>query len=353
MAKYKIHGPQDAINYAPKRKVMVTGATGFLGGVLARDLIVRGFDVIGIGRNRDKGHSLIAFGADFRRLEPADSTAINEAMRGVDVVVHCGGLEAHWGRRKDFTLANVVGTNNVIDACINNSVQRLVHISTPCVVSRFAHQINLNESEPAPSSFVSEYARSKWIAEESVRGVDPNALETVILRPKALYGPGDSNLFPKIMDAALNGHLRIIGDGTALSNFTHIHDVIQSIRLAMDKPEAVGNTYFITGGEDLRTWDVLGDLLEGLDVPRTTRSLSISKAMKIGRSMEWTWRLCHKSGEPPLTRNLAGIFGFSQTLDISAARRDLGYRPRISVANGINGLIEWHEMDRRANSARA
>lgn len=344
MADIGFHARLDSIESFARRKVLVTGATGFLGGAVSRDLIVRGFDVIGTGRNRDKGISLVAAGIDFRSIDLADRKSLDEAMRGVDVVVHCGALAAPWGRRKAFWDSNVVGTQNVIGACLSQSVSRLVHISTPSVVSSFEDQFCLDESEPAPSSFVSEYARSKWFAEEEIRAVDANALETVILRPRAIYGPGDINLLPRILDAARKGRLPIIGDGAALCNITHIDDVVQSIRLAMEKSQAVGRTFFITGGEDLNLSDVVNDVLKTFDAPLPTRTMSVSKAMMMGRTLEWLWSVCRLAGEPPVTRYTVGQFAYSQTLDISAARCALGYRPRVAAAEGIRRLIERREM---------
>ena len=237
----------------PKKDIaLVTGATGFLGQAVTKDLIARGYQVRAVGRNREKGRHLQSIGAEFLTMDVRDGVAINRATQNVDVAVHCAAVAAPWGDRNEFRSTNVDGTRNIIEGCLHNSVRRMVYVSTASVVSQFSDQLDINENMPAPRHFVSEYAKTKWLAEEEVRKIPVRELQTVILRPKAIYGPGDNNIFPRIIKAARIGRLPMIGDGCAITNITHISDAVSGIRLALECPNATGRTDFITGGEEVR-----------------------------------------------------------------------------------------------------
>ena len=325
-----------------KDKALVTGATGFLGQAVTKDLIAIGYEVRAVGRNQEKGQHLQSVGAEFCPVDIRDAFAINRALHGIDLVIHCAAVASPWGSKKEFQSTNVEGTRNIINSCLDNSVRRMVYVSTPSVVSRFRHQLKLNENMPAPKSFVSEYARTKWLAEEEVRKISTRDLETVILRPKSIYAPGDNNIFPRIINAARIGRLPMIGDGSALTNITHLSDAVTGVRLALESQEAVGHTYFVTGGEEVRSWDVICRVLEGLSYPTPRKAINLSLAMKLAGTLEWVWKTFRLPEEPPLTRYAVGLLGFSQTLDIGSAKRDLGYRPVRSAREGIEELIYWH-----------
>ena len=317
--------------------ILVTGATGFLGQHLVHRLIELGQPVIATGRNIKVGLGLQAAGADFRPVDLRDRAGMIAAAEGAKAVVHSGALSSVWGRRKDFHAINVGGTENVIAACRANGVKRLVYISSPSVMTRPTAQLNLNESEPLPDKHVSIYSETKRLGEELVHQAAAASadLETVILRPKAIYGPGDTAIFPRLIKAASKGRLPIIGDGNTITNLTHVRDVVAAILLALKSEKAVGNTYLITGGEDVRIWDAIKEVVTRSGYKAPTRKIKIGRAMRAARVLEWVWRTLHLPGEPPLTTYTAGILGLSQTYDISAARRDLGYEPSVRLEEGI------------------
>ncbi len=316
---------------------MVTGATGFLGQHLVRRLIELDQPVRATGRSLKVGLALQAAGADFRPVDLRDHAGMIAAAEGVSAIVHSGALSSVWGRRKDFHAINVGGTENVIAACRENAVKRLVYISSPSVMTRPIAQWNLNESEPLPEKHVSVYSETKRLGEELVHqaAAEGAGLETVILRPKAIYGPGDTAIFPRLIKAASKGRLPIIGDGDTITNLTHVRDVVSAILLALKSEKAVGHTYLITGGEDIRIWDAITEVVTRSGYEAPTRHIKIGRAMRAARVLEWLWRTLHLPGEPPLTTYTAGILGLSQTYDISAARRDLGYEPEVPLAEGI------------------
>jgi len=317
--------------------VLVTGATGFLGQHLVRRLIEIGQPVRATGRNLRIGLALQAEGADFRPVDLRDRPGMLTAMKGIEAVVHSGALSSVWGRRKDFHAINVGGTENVIAACLAEGVKRLVYISSPSVMTRPIAQLDLNESEPLPDEHVSVYSETKRLGEEVVHQVAASAsgLETVILRPKAIYGPGDTAIFPRLLNAASKNRLPIIGDGSTVTNLTHVRDVVAATLLALKSDKAVGNTYIVTGGEEVRIWDVIKDVVTRSGYKAPSRKIPVRRAMRVAGVLEWLWRTLHLPGEPPLTTYTAGILGLSQTYDISAARRDLGYEPRVPLAEGI------------------
>lgn len=316
--------------------VLVTGATGFLGQHLVRRLLDLGQQVRATGRSLRIGLELRAGGADFRPVDLRDLAGMIAAMEGVEAVVHSGALSTVWGSRRDFHAINVGGTENVIAACLQHRVKRLIYVSSPSVMTRAEAQWNLKESDPLPDEHVSLYSETKRLGEDVVRqAANASTLETVILRPKAIYGPGDTAIFPRLIKAASKGRLPIVGDGDTVTNLTHVRDVVQAILLALTSKKAAGNTYVITGGEEVRIWDVISEIVtrSGYEAPR--RKIPINRAMRIASVLEWVWRTFRLPGEPPLTTYTAGILGLSQTYDISAARRDLGYEPSVPLSEGI------------------
>jgi nucleoside-diphosphate-sugar epimerase/glyoxylase-like metal-dependent hydrolase (beta-lactamase superfamily II) len=317
--------------------ILVTGATGFLGQHLVRRLIELGQPVRATGRNLRIGLDLQAAGAEFRPVDLRDRPGMMAAMNGIAAVVHSGALSSVWGRREDFHAINVGGTENVIAACRAQGVKRLVYISSPSVMTRPIAQLDLKESEPLPDQHVSVYSETKRLGEERVHQVaaDASGLETVILRPKAIYGPGDTAIFPRLLKAASKNRLPIIGDGNAVTNLTHVRDVVAAILLALKSDKAVGNIYVVTGGEDVRIWDVIKDVVARSGFKPPTRTIPIGRAMRAARVLEWIWRVFRLPGEPPLTTYTAGILGLSQTYDIGAARQDLGYEPSVTMKEGI------------------
>lgn len=319
--------------------ILVTGATGFLGGHLARALLNRDIPVRVTGRNVPAGMRLAKLGADFRPVDLRDRESMLSVCEGVEAVVHSGALSSAWGAYRDFYDINVKGTRNVIDACAQNGVERLVHISSPSVMTRFEPQLKLKESDPLPDTFVSPYSETKKLAEDLVNEAIAAGQKAVILRPKAIYGPGDNAIFPRLILAASKGRLPIIGAGDTQTDLTHVDDVVSAILLALESEKAVGKTYVITGSEDVRIWDVISELVTrlGHDVP--SKRLTLKKAMRVARILEMAWKVLPLPGEPPLTQYTVGILGITQTYDTTAAKTDLGYEPKMSLEEGMESVL--------------
>lgn len=320
-------------------QILVTGATGFLGGHMARTLLSRGVSVRVTGRNVRAGMKLSRLGADFRPVDLRDRPSMMSVCEGIDSVVHSGALSSAWGAYRDFYDINVEGTQNVIDGCKKWGVKRLVHISSPSVMTRPEPQFDLKESDPLPETFVSFYSATKKLAEDRVNAAGEQGMNTVILRPKAIYGPGDNAIFPRLIKAASKHRLPIIGAGDTLTDLTHVDDVVQAITLALEKDEALGKTYVVTGSEAVKIWDVITQVVTGLGHEAPSKRYSLKKAIVVAKILESVWKVLRLRGEPPLTQYTVGILGISQTYDTTAIRTELGYEPKISLEDGIKSVL--------------
>lgn len=314
-------------------KILVTGGTGFLGQHLAHTLLSQSHNVTILGRDFSRSRAVIAAGARPLVVDLRDRVATIAACAESDVVYHVGALSAPWGRRADFYAINVDGTANIVAGCQRHHVQRLIYVSSPSVVFDGRDQHALTEAAPYPRRFASIYSLTKKLGEDLVNHAASIDLPTVILRPKAIFGPGDTTLLPRLIDAARRGRLPQIGDGHNLVDLTYVENVVQALVLALDASAAVGRTYTITNDEHVPLWAVIRTVLRHQGLATRLRLVPLALALVTARLMEARATLL--GGEPLLTRYSAAILARTQTYDISAARRDLAYTPRVTVAEGI------------------
>lgn len=316
--------------------ILVTGATGFLGQHLAQALLEKGHTVHQMGRNFTQVNGLVQRGAIAVQADLRDAAAVTMACANINAVYHVGALSAPWGKEADFHAINVGGTQAVLVGCLMHNVQRLVYVSSPSVVFDGHDQYNVTEDVPYPRRFASVYSLTKKLGEDLVNQ-SSTKLETIILRPKAIFGPGDQALLPRLIAAARQGRLPQIGTGRNLVDLTYVENVVYALLLALDAEAAVGKTYTITNDEHISLWEVIYTVLQQLDLPTNLRKISLPVALAAARAMEWQAALTGK--EPLLTRYSAAILARTQTYDISAAKRDLGYTPCITLADGIERTL--------------
>ncbi|HEX6291977.1 MAG TPA: NAD-dependent epimerase/dehydratase family protein [Herpetosiphonaceae bacterium] len=316
--------------------ILVTGGTGFLGRHLALALLSHGHRVYLLGRNFTQAHDLLALGAQPVPVDLRDRRATIAACAGMEAVFHVGALSAPWGRRADFFAINVDGTANVIAGCRQSGVARLIYVSSPSVVFDGRDQRDLAESVPYPRRFASVYSFTKKLGEDLVNHAAATGLSTVILRPKAIFGPGDTSLLPRLIAAARAGRLPQIGDGRNLVDLTYVDNVVSALLLALDAP-TTGRTYTITNGEHVALWAVIRTVLRHLNLSTELRRVPLKLALAAAAIMEA--RAAITGREPLLTRYSAAILARTQTYDIGAARRDLRYTPQVSVAAGIRRTL--------------
>lgn len=324
-------------------KALVTGGGGFLGGQICRMLRERGDEVVALGRSAyaELDHAgITTIQADVR-----DAEAIQRACAGMDVVFHVAAIPGIWGPRKMFVDINVTGTANVIEACRLHRVPKLVFTSSPSVVFGEQPLCGVTESQPYPDRYLAHYPETKAAAERKVLAANDASLATVALRPHLIWGPGDPHLIPRVVQRAREGKLVQVGDGENLVDITYIDNAAAAHLNAADAlashSACAGKAYFISQGEPVKLWPWLNDILEQLDVPRVTKSISHATARRAGAVMEVMHRLLFPNREPRMTRFLATQLAHSHYFDISAARRDIAYDPEVSTEEGLRRLLAW------------
>jgi nucleoside-diphosphate-sugar epimerase len=322
--------------------VLVTGGTGFVGRHLVAALLREGVPVRVLGRDFAGMEAALATGAEHRAVDLRDRRGVIAACEGIETVFHIGALSAPWGKRADFAAINVGGTESVIAGCRRYGVRRLVYVSSPSVIFDGHDHIEATEALPYPHRFTSVYSLTKKLGEDRVKAAARAGLETVILRPKAIFGPGDRSLLPRLVAAAECGRLPQIGDGRNLVDLTYVENVVHALRLARTAPAdrrsaAIGHTYTITNGEHVPLWEAIRAVLRRLGLSDQLRRMPLRAALGTAGAMELRAALTGR--EPLLTRYSAAILARTQTYDITAARRDLGYEPVVSFADGMERTL--------------
>jgi nucleoside-diphosphate-sugar epimerase len=320
--------------------ILVTGGSGFLGGAVVRRLIARGDAVRSL--QRQDSPVLRDLGVDVVRADLADRDAVICAAQGCDGVIHVAAKAGVWGASEDYYRANVTGTRNVLDACLVNGIRRLVYTSTPSVIHAGGDIEGVDESVPLATHFEVAYPATKAEAERLVCAANGPELGTVALRPHLIWGPGDTQLTARILARGKAGRLRLVGQGLKRIDSIYIDNAVDAHLLALDKvaPGAVcaGKAYFITQGEPMPQRDLINGILKAGGLPPCEKSITPKAAYALGFVMEMIWRLLGRQDEPLMTRFVATQLATAHWYDISAARRDLGYQPLMSVSQGLLAL---------------
>lgn len=314
------------------KRILVTGATGFLGRHLCRHLLSHGYRVRGLGRNlvalgQLKGEGVEAVVGDF--CQPFWAA---RAVEGCEAVVHAGALSSPWGSPRQFESANVEPTADLLKVC--PSGLRFVFISTPSLYAESRDRWNIRESDPLPKRFINDYARSKSLAETLVnRAIN---LETVILRPQAIFGPGDTSLLPRFREAALRGGIPELKPGGPLVDVTNVENACHAIRRALEVGrEGIGQTFHISDGEPIQLIPFLKEVFQRLNLPFRSRVMPAGLLENLASLSEVVYRGLRLKREPRLTRYTATVLRYDRTLDLDHARTSLGYTPVISREEGL------------------
>ena len=321
-------------------KALVTGGGGFLGGAIVRRLVARGDSVRSLARGEHP--ELSRLGVECVRGDLGDGDAVHRAAAGCDVVFHVAAKAGVWGGFDDYFRVNVVGTRHVLAACRAEGVARLVYTSSPSVVFNGRDMENVDESVPYPDHHDAPYPATKAAAEREVLAANSRELAVVALRPHLIWGPGDNHLVPRIIARARSGRLRRIRtapkriDSTYIDNAAEAH-LLAADRLASGGPVA-GKAYFVSNGEPMPIWDLVNGILDAAGLPPVARSVPLWAAIAAGAAFEGVFTTFRIAAEPPMTRFVARELATSHWFDLSAARRDLGYVPRVSIAEGLQRL---------------
>jgi nucleoside-diphosphate-sugar epimerase len=322
-------------------KTLITGATGFLGGALAHRLHSMGWDVTALGRNVTKLDELEEVGLRALRADVSKKDEVLAALEGQEIVFHCAALPSPWGNFEAFYQANVIGTRNVVQACLENKVKRLVYVSTPSLYFDYDSRVGVKESDPLPKP-ISHYARTKLLAEEEIDKGFTNGLAVVSIRPRALFGEGDTVIFPRLIPRLRSGRLPILGDGENVVDLTYIQNVVDALLLCAESPAStLGKKYNISNGEPVKIWKLIERICDELGYAHPQRKITYKTANAAASALELIYSLMPYSPEPPLTRVSVSMMANSTTLDISAAKAELGYQPKISVEEGVQRFLKW------------
>ena len=320
------------------KKVLVTGATGFLGKYVVEELVEHGYQVRAFGRNRAIGQSLVNASVTFIQGDLTNQEDLTKACQEMDMVVHAGALSTVWGPWEDFYQTNVLGTKYVLEACRETNIDRLVYVSSPSIYAAPRDQLGIKESDAPQENRLNNYIRSKLASEKLFK--DYPDVSSVILRPRGLFGIGDTSILPRVLNLSQKIGIPLIGDGRQLMDMTCVENVALAIRLALETPQAAGEVYNITNGEPRAFRNLIEETLRGLGYPIRYRKIPAPLVSAISSSLECIYKSLKLKGEPALTRYTYYLLRYSQTLDISKAERDLGYRPKITISEGIEQYVQ-------------
>jgi nucleoside-diphosphate-sugar epimerase len=323
-------------------KILVTGGTGFLGKTLALRLLKLGYSVTVLGRNLTVGRELEEQGILFFQANLADSEKIINACAEQSIVFHCAALSAPWGRPKDFYNANVLGTRSITQGCLRHDVKRLIHVSSPSIYFDMTDRLNIKETDSFPALPVNHYAHTKRLAEEEVDQASAQGLPVVTIRPRALFGPGDQTILPRLIRANQRLGIPMIDNGHALIDLTYIDNAVDALLCCIDSPgNTLGKKYNITNGTPTHLSTVLQSLFQKLNLPFRPINIRYPIAYAIASLLEGLSCTVLMGKEPLFTRYTIGVLAKSQTFDISEARNELGYKPVIGIDEGLDLFADW------------
>ena len=327
-------------------RALVTGGGGFLGSALTTRLVADGHSVRVFARGDYP--TLREAGVETLRGDLRSAEAVGAAAAGMDVVFHVAAKAGYYGDAAEYDAINVVGTRNVISACRGQGVSRLVLTSTPSVVATGGGLEGATEAQPYPAKHVADYPRTKAAAEVEVLAANDveRGLSTVSLRPRGIWGPGDTQLFPRLVQWTREGRLARLGKGDPLQDFSFVDNVVDAHLLAAERlesaPEVVGGrAYFLSDGAPIGCWTMVDKVLRTAHLNGPTKTVPLAVARFLGAAMETWWAMFRLQSEPRLNRFKVAALTEPCWFDISAARADLGYEPRVGLDEGLRRLRGW------------
>lgn len=322
-------------------RILVTGASGFIGGRFARFALEQGLEVRVNGRRAEGVEHLVRRGAQFIPGDLGDAELARRLCQGVDAVVHCAGAVGTWGRYQDFHQGNVVLTENVVEGCLKEHVRRLVHLSSPSVCFTGRSRLNVSEAQ-VPRRLHDHYALTKWLAEQKVFGAQEFGLEVLALRPRLVTGAGDASIFPRLLQMQRKQRVAIVGNGLNKADFTSVHNLNDALLSALFAgPQALGQAYNISNGQPLPLWDVVNYVMRRMQLPQVTRYRSYGLAYSLAALNEAACLLWPGRPQPTLSRTAMQVMSRDFTLDISRARQHLDYRPRADLWAALDEFCTW------------
>jgi len=318
-------------------RAFVTGGSGFLGGYLIEALTARGVAVRALARSEGSAAAVTRRGAKPVSGDIHGPHALRDGMTGCDVVFHCAARLGQVGKLEDFVRDNVDGTQAVLDATRSAGVARFVHVSTEAVLAAGRPLVDVDETVPRPPDACRPYGYTKGLAEERVLAADGDGLATVIVRPRLIWGRGDTTLLPTLVDAARSGRFAWFAGGHYLTSTCHVRNVVAGMLLAAERGRGAG-IYFLTDGPPSEFRDFIGEMIRTQGAEPGDRSIPLAVARALAAGAELAWRALPLKGEPPLTRTTIALAAQQVTVVDRRAREELGYDPPVSREQGMAEL---------------
>ena len=327
-------------NSAMAENILVTGGWGFLGQAIICELLKLGHRIHTL--NRGAYPELAALGVRCFRGDLADLSAVRAAAESCTVIFHVGAKAGVWGTYADYFASNVLGTRHILQVCREQGIRRLIYTSSPSVTFDGKDQEGVDETTPYPQHFEAFYPATKAIAEREVLAANGPELATVALRPHLIWGPGDNHIIPRLIERARRGRLRLIGSGEKPVDAVYIDNAAAAHLCALHRlsigSRVAGKAYYITNDEPWPAKAVINGFLQAAGLPEASRHISLRWALRLATCLEKIYRFTGITAEPPLTRFMVKQLGTAHWYNTRAAREDLGYRPQISMQQGMESL---------------
>jgi nucleoside-diphosphate-sugar epimerase len=317
--------------------VFVTGGSGFIGGRLIERLVADGHTVRGLARSEQATARISDRGGEPVRGDLSDADALRTGATGCGLAFHAAATLGDWGKREEFERGNIDGTRNALAACADAGVRRFVHVGTEAALLAGRPLVDVDETAPLRPDSPALYSSTKARAEQLVLDANRDGLETVVVRPRFVWGRGDTTLLPTMTQMVRSGRWAWIGGGTHRTSTTHVDNAVHGLVLGADRGRP-GNAYFITDGEPVVFREFVTQLLETQGVEPTSRSVPAPVAAALAAVSETAWRALSLPGRPPLTRLAYWVSAQECTIKIDKARQELGYSPVKTREQGLTEL---------------
>ena len=318
-------------------EVFLTGGSGFIGGRLITRLRADGHAVRALARSTAAAERVRRLGAEPLLGDLADVGAMRAGATGCELAFHAAAMLGDWGKREDFERGNVEGTANTLRACADAGVRRFVHVGTEAVLLAGRPLVGVDETAPLQPDSPALYSATKARAEQAVLAANRDGFETVVVRPRFVWGAGDTTLLPVILEMVRSGRFAWIGGGRHLTSTTHVDNTVEGLVLGAIRGRP-GEVYFVTDGEPVVFRAFVSELLATHDVKAPSRSIPPIVASVLASAGEEAWKRLPLPGRPPLTRFAFWVYGQECTIRIDKAREQLGYAPVRTIADGLAEL---------------
>ncbi|NRB40830.1 MAG: NAD-dependent epimerase/dehydratase family protein [Pseudomonadales bacterium] len=324
------------------KKALVTGGGGFLGLYIVEALLTQGWQV----RVLCRGHyaSLEALDVEIIHADITDQHQVLEACHDINTVFHAASKTGPWGDYQEFYNTNVIGTQNIISACKQQNVSRLIYTSSPSVLSFYDDLINVDESHPFPKKRISAYQETKMIAEKAVLAANSASLSTTALRPHALWGPRDTHLFAAIIERVKAGKLKIIGEGNNKISVSYVENSALAHLQAANSDNCAGKVYFINETEPVELWPWINELVTEIGLQPVTKKVPYKLAYTLGFIIENIYTALPFLGEPPMTRALVSVCGKDHYFDTSRAEKDFQFTNVIPMQEAKARFVRYFKQ---------